>query len=126
MAVTPQEALVRAEAVNVVMFLLARNTHLLSAESSPGTRPGHGCKELARVGAGGRAALETSPAPGCKSTPRVSVAELSLQNTWSGLCSPITANLFPFEKYPGALYSLFADLFSSEKYLGTLYRLFGL
>lgn len=38
----------------------------------------------------------------------VSVTEPSLQNTWFELCSPITADLFPFEKYLGTLYSLFA------------------
>lgn len=94
--------------------------HLLSAEDSPRTWRGEGhlagcvCKELARVGAGGRAALETSPAPGQKSTLCVSVAELSWQNTWFGLHSPVTANLFPFEKYPVTLYSLFTLLRSKE------------
>lgn len=60
-AVTAQEALVRAEIVKV-MFTLPLNMHLLSAEGSPRTQrgdahlTGRGCKELARVGAGGRAA----------------------------------------------------------------------
>lgn len=111
-AVTAQEALVRAEIVKV-MFILSLNMYLLSAEGSARTQRGDahltgcGCKELARVGAGSRAVLETSPAPGCKSTLCVSVAELSLQNTWFGLCSPITAKLLPFEKYLCTLFSFF-------------------
>lgn len=118
-AVTAQEALVRAEIVKV-MFTLPLNMHLLSAEGSPRTQrgdahlTGRGCKELARVGAGGRAALETSPAPGPKSTLCVSVTEPSLKNTWFGVCSPITAKLLTFEKDLHALYSFFCSFKAPE------------